>query len=106
MTYDVPVKQLSCHLLLISLLLLERQQRVRRLGRTAVLWRTQAASRQQRTRTGKAAFAFTQTAPDRLVLDGTIDGRKATLQLRRLDPAKFQLNSRGFHWIQDYPFNR
>jgi hypothetical protein len=54
----------------------------------------------------KATFSFTRPAPDRLVLDGTMNGQKATLQLTRLDHTKFLLVSRGFHWIQDYPFNR
>ena len=54
----------------------------------------------------KAAFTYTSSTPDRLALDGAIGGRKATLVLRRLDEKKLQLLSRGFHWIQDYPYNR
>jgi hypothetical protein len=54
----------------------------------------------------KASFAFTQPAPDQLALDGRLNGQKTAMHLRRLDDAKFQLNARGFHWIQDYPFNR
>ena len=54
----------------------------------------------------KASFAMARPAPDRLKLDGVINGQKTTMQLRLLDHTKFQLNSRGFHWIQDYPFNR
>ena len=54
----------------------------------------------------KASFTFARPALDRLTLDGTINGQKATMQLRLLDYAKFQLAARGFHWIQDYPFNR
>jgi hypothetical protein len=54
----------------------------------------------------KAIFTFTRPVPDRLTLDGTINGQKATLHLRLLDHTKFLVASRGFHWIQDYPFNR
>ena len=54
----------------------------------------------------KASFTFTQPAADQLALDGTLNGQKTTMHLRRLDHTKFQLNARGFHWIQDYPFNR
>lgn len=54
----------------------------------------------------KASFAMSRQAPDRLTLNGAINGQKTTIQLRLLDHSKFQLNSRGFHWIQDYPFNR
>ena len=53
-----------------------------------------------------AIFKFTRPAPDRLALDGTINGQKASLRLHRLDHTKFLLVARGFHWIQDYPFNR
>jgi hypothetical protein len=28
------------------------------------------------------------------------------MQLRREDEKKFLLSSRGFHWVQEYPFNR
>jgi hypothetical protein len=54
----------------------------------------------------KANFAITRSGSDRLSLDGVMNGQKATLQLRLLDHTKFQLATRGFHWIQDYPFNR
>ena len=54
----------------------------------------------------KASFTFKRPTPDLLTLDGTMKGQKATLQLRLLDHTKFQLATRGFHWIQDYPFNR
>jgi uncharacterized membrane protein YphA (DoxX/SURF4 family) len=43
---------------------------------------------------------------DRLVLDGDLDHHRARFELRRVDETKFLLVSRGFHWIQEYPFNR
>ena len=54
----------------------------------------------------QAHFTWTRPAIDRLVLDGTMDGHHATLHLDRVDEKKFLLESRGFHLIQDYPFNR
>jgi uncharacterized membrane protein YphA (DoxX/SURF4 family) len=54
----------------------------------------------------KASFAFTRPAPDRLVLNGIFNGSKAELDLALLDPTKMMLRSRGFHWVQDYPFYR
>ncbi len=60
----------------------------------------------QKDKNWKASFTFSRPAPDRLTLDGTMNGQKAALQLRLLDHTRFQLATRGFHWIQDYPFNR
>ena len=54
----------------------------------------------------KASFSYTRPAPDRLVLEGEIDGHKEKMELQLVDRAKFPLVSRGFHWIQEYPFNR
>ena len=51
-------------------------------------------------------FSFERPAADRLTLDGTMDGRQLHLQLRLFDEKNFLLLSRGFHWIQEYPFNR
>ena len=54
----------------------------------------------------KASFVYTRPAPDRLVLDGEIDGHKEKMELQLVDRSKLPLVSRGFHWIQEYPFNR
>lgn len=54
----------------------------------------------------KADFAWTEPTKDQLVLDGTLDGHPAHIQLRLVDPHHFLLVSRGFHWIQEYPYNR
>jgi hypothetical protein len=51
-------------------------------------------------------LGFERPAPDRLTLDGTMDQKKVRLQLRLFDEKNFMLLSRGFHWIQEYPFNR
>jgi hypothetical protein len=43
---------------------------------------------------------------ERLVLDGTLDGRLVHLELTQVDLDTFLLNSGRFHWIQEVPFNR
>ncbi|HET9401324.1 MAG TPA: hypothetical protein VFO34_10260 [Candidatus Acidoferrales bacterium] len=54
----------------------------------------------------KADFALTQPAADQLVLDGQMDGHKIQAQLQLFDYKKLLLVSRGFHWVQEYPFNK
>lgn len=54
----------------------------------------------------KANFGFDRPAPDQLILDGTMDGHAIHMQLKLEDRHKFELVSRGFHWIQEYPYNR
>jgi hypothetical protein len=54
----------------------------------------------------KANFTFQRVAPDQLTLDGEMDSHKLHMQLQLVDLSKFLLINRGFHWIQEYPFNR
>jgi uncharacterized membrane protein YphA (DoxX/SURF4 family) len=54
----------------------------------------------------KAQFSFERAVPDRLTLDGEMDGHKTQLQLKLVDRNSFPLISRGFHWVQEFPFNR
>jgi hypothetical protein len=54
----------------------------------------------------KGALTFLRPAPDQLTLDGTMDNHKVHMQLQLVDRSKFMLVSRGFHWIQEYPYNR
>ena len=54
----------------------------------------------------KANLTFQRATQDRLILDGSMDGHKIHMQLQLVDRSKFLLVSRGFHWIQEYPFNR
>ena len=56
--------------------------------------------------TGASTVTYHQLSPDLLVIDGTIDGRVVRLELRPRDLNSFVLNSRGFNWVQDVPFNR
>jgi uncharacterized membrane protein YphA (DoxX/SURF4 family) len=54
----------------------------------------------------KAAFKYDRPAPDQLILDGSMDGHQFHIQMKLHDLNKFLLVNRGFHWIQEYPFNR
>ena len=51
-----------------------------------------------------AALHFARQAPDRLRLDGELDGRRVTMALQQVDLDDFTLRSRGFSWVQDYPY--
>ena len=53
-----------------------------------------------------SSLTYSRPAADSLVLDGTLDGRPVHLELKQVDLNTFLLNSRGFHWIQEVPFNR
>jgi hypothetical protein len=53
-----------------------------------------------------ATLRYERSEPEVLVLEGTWDNRLIRVQLRRLDITKFLLVNRGFHWINEYPFNR
>jgi len=49
---------------------------------------------------------WTASDADHLILEGTFDGAPTTIRLRKADLNKYQLPSRGFHWISEFPFNR
>jgi hypothetical protein len=54
----------------------------------------------------KGNFTFQRPAPDQLILDGEMGDHKTHMQLHLVDRGKFLLVNRGFHWIQEYPYNR
>jgi hypothetical protein len=54
----------------------------------------------------KASLAYQRPADDKLMLDGQLDGHTIHVELQREDLAKFELMKRGFHWVQEYPYNR
>jgi uncharacterized membrane protein YphA (DoxX/SURF4 family) len=56
--------------------------------------------------TWKAIFNYERTGPDKLSLNGSMDGRAIKMDLQLVDHRKFMLIARGFHWIQEYPFYR
>jgi uncharacterized membrane protein YphA (DoxX/SURF4 family) len=54
----------------------------------------------------KAVFHFARPAENQLTLDGDMDGHAIHMDLLLLDRNKSLLVSRGFHWIQESPYNR
>jgi hypothetical protein len=52
------------------------------------------------------SFAFERPAPDRLILDGELSGRKIRMETHLFPRENFLLVNRGFSWIQELPFNR
>ncbi len=55
---------------------------------------------------GSGAFTFTQPTPDTLLLTGELNGTPVTVSLDRMDLNSFTLRSRGFNFVQEYPYFR
>jgi uncharacterized membrane protein YphA (DoxX/SURF4 family) len=54
----------------------------------------------------KADFNFTQLPGDIMLLEGNFDGHHIVARLNLVDRSKMNLVNRGFHWVQDSPYNR
>lgn len=54
----------------------------------------------------KTALAWRKPKPDLLEIEGPMDGHKVLVKLHREEVPKFLLTTRGFHWINERPFNR
>ncbi|HEY7216374.1 MAG TPA: hypothetical protein VIC28_17265, partial [Thermoanaerobaculia bacterium] len=54
----------------------------------------------------KSTLSYERLGADRLVLAGKLDGRQVRVSLRLDAQPDFLLVNRGFHWINEYPFNR
>ena len=54
----------------------------------------------------RSKLAFTRATPASLALEGAMDGHRIAVTLQLVDRNSFLLVHRGFHWIQDRPFNR
>jgi uncharacterized membrane protein YphA (DoxX/SURF4 family) len=65
-----------------------------------------AAVRTPKQGAGPMVLHYVRRDADHLALDGTIDGATLAVELERFDPRTTQLMSRGFHWINEEPFNR
>jgi NADH:ubiquinone oxidoreductase subunit K len=53
----------------------------------------------------KPSFSYREIAPGLLALEGTLDGKRTRIKMRRVPDAAFTLTNRGFHWINESPFN-
>jgi hypothetical protein len=54
----------------------------------------------------KGLLDFRWAAKDQLIVDGEVGGQKLSANLKREDLSGFPLLNRGFHWVEDRPFNR
>jgi uncharacterized membrane protein YphA (DoxX/SURF4 family) len=54
----------------------------------------------------KAHLSFERPSPRIVVLTGVVEGKNIRAKLRSLDANGFLINQRGFHWINEVPFNR
>jgi uncharacterized membrane protein YphA (DoxX/SURF4 family) len=54
----------------------------------------------------KAALTFDKPDEGRMAIEGEADGHEIRARLSRFDESTFLLKSRGFHWVQERPFNR
>ncbi|MET9024166.1 DoxX family protein [Nocardia sp. NPDC004168] len=52
------------------------------------------------------SFGFDRPAPERLTLTGTLAGQPVSVALTSVALEDFPLRSRGFHWVQEYPYFR
>ncbi len=54
----------------------------------------------------ESLFAYIESEPDGLAIEGELNGVKLAVKLKRRDLNEFTLVSRGYHWINEYPFNK
>lgn len=54
----------------------------------------------------QSPLSYQRPDHEHLLIDGMIEGRMTHLVLQFRDPDSFLQRSRGFHWIQELPFNR
>ena len=54
----------------------------------------------------KTPFKYRRPDPHTLIVDGTMNGKKIHAAMRLEAEKEFLLMTRGFHWINEYPFNR
>jgi hypothetical protein len=54
----------------------------------------------------KAVLTFALPEPGAMTISGIFEGKTVQAKLVRTDDKDFLLRSRGFNWINEYPFNR
>ena len=54
----------------------------------------------------KIVLTYRNPSPEELVLEGQYAGAPIVATLRKRPVPSFLLNQRGFHWINEYPYNR
>jgi len=51
------------------------------------------------------SYAFQRSAPNDIVIWGKYQGQTIRAKLHLLGPKAFPLSARGFHWVNEYPYN-
>jgi len=54
----------------------------------------------------KAHFKIDNPEQGKIEMDGDFTGYPTKMKLHKVDESSFLLKNRGFHWINEYPFNR
>ena len=54
----------------------------------------------------KSTLTWSRPDGDHVLLEGSLNGDQLSVRLKKVDTSKFLLTSRGFHWINELPFNR
>ncbi len=58
------------------------------------------------TDTTQYVFAYTQPDSETLFMKGKIKNDSIRVTMKKMKPRKFLLNTRGFHWVNEVPFNK
>ncbi len=53
-----------------------------------------------------AELQYSEPTPDVLAIEGSIGDERVVSRMKRVDESTFLLLNRGFHWINEYPYNR
>lgn len=54
----------------------------------------------------RSLLSYRQPSPEVMVLEGAYEGHRLQVRLRKRDMKELRLVTRGFHWINERPFNR
>ena len=54
----------------------------------------------------KIFAAYSRPDAEHVLLQGTAGTNALAIRLQKIDTSKFLLINRGFHWINELPFNR
>ena len=54
----------------------------------------------------KATFKYETPRPGFMNFKGELEGHQFEARMHRKDPSTFPLINRGFHWVNEYPYNR
>ncbi|HEV3512377.1 MAG TPA: hypothetical protein VGS05_11780, partial [Candidatus Sulfotelmatobacter sp.] len=57
----------------------------------------------ENSKTPDGALVYSRPDAEHLELRGNFKSQPVAIELRKVDASKFELMSRGFHWINEYP---